>query len=375
MSRLGSSAMRKVVSTVGRFLGNPVVSKVGNAAWLLSLVPFGAALVSAVVGRVLDQPTLFLVAVGLAMLGFIVVAIGAVRERRVGTESPQGPSIPFPGLAPHSSTESPPTTFVAVEGEIALAAEEAAELVTMLHREWPHITPEGTELEAALPSWRNKTTDFIGTVLGSASRAAFRAAGTGNNTLERLESEGRFLVDLAQKLAPDSVRANEAEILKARKRRREHKAASFMDYDHFRAPGAPLMPDSTGASSGSTDKRPPWQEDQAQPSAPNGPLAPIEGLYSEGKAMLLATNPMTVGMVFGPAPTDAKIDNWKGRVLSALPEPHRKRFRLEPLDPKPFTHLALMPIGDSQQAGRLRNHLAVLERIMKDMAEPQHSTA
>jgi hypothetical protein len=128
--------------------------------------------------------------------------------------------------------------FVAVEGEISLAAEEAGEMATMLRREWPYITPDGALVETALPDWKDKTTDFIAAVLGSAQRAAFKSSG-GDNTLERLESEGRFLVDLAQKLTPDAVRANESEILEARKKRREHQAASFLAYDHSRAPGAP----------------------------------------------------------------------------------------------------------------------------------------
>lgn len=130
-------------------------------------------------------------------------------------------------------------TFVAVEGEISLAAEEAGELARLLRQEWPYITPQGIDLEVALPDWRAKTTDFIAAILGSAHRAAFRAAGTGANVLERLESEGRFLVGLAQKLTPDAVRAGEAEILEARKKRREHEAASFLTYEHSRAPGAP----------------------------------------------------------------------------------------------------------------------------------------
>jgi hypothetical protein len=129
--------------------------------------------------------------------------------------------------------------FIAVEGEISLASEEAMEMASMLRAEWPHIAPDGALVEAVLPDWREKTTGFIAAVLGSANRAAFKASATGTDTLERLDSEGRFLVDLAQKLTPDAVRTNEEETLEARDKRRRHEAAKFLKYDNYRPPGAP----------------------------------------------------------------------------------------------------------------------------------------
>ena len=128
---------------------------------------------------------------------------------------------------------------MAVEAEIALAAEEAAEIARMLRKEWPHKTPDSIVVELALPDWEAKTTNFIGAVLGSAQRAAFKGSDTGDNVLERLEAEGKFLGDLALNLTPGSIRVGEEEILEARRERRGHQAASFFVYDHYRAPGAP----------------------------------------------------------------------------------------------------------------------------------------
>lgn len=129
--------------------------------------------------------------------------------------------------------------FVAAEGEIGLALEEAAELKRLLFDEGPWITPKGTELEAAVPDWREKTTAFIATVLGPGQRAAFRTVYTGNDPTDRLEAEAKFLAELARGIEPDAIRIGEAEILSAREARRENRAAQFLEYDHFRAPGAP----------------------------------------------------------------------------------------------------------------------------------------
>ncbi|HET8861913.1 MAG TPA: hypothetical protein VFM94_01520 [Solirubrobacterales bacterium] len=129
--------------------------------------------------------------------------------------------------------------FVAAEGEIGLALEEAAELKRLLFDEGPWITPKGTELEAAVPDWSEKTTAFIATVLGPGQRAAFRTIYTGNDPTDRLEAEAKFLAELARGIEPEAIRVDEAEILAAREARRENRAARFLEYDHFRAPGAP----------------------------------------------------------------------------------------------------------------------------------------
>jgi hypothetical protein len=169
----------------------------------------------------------------------------SARRETSSAKAHQSPGRIYGGAAVVQSADrkAAEATFVAAEAEISLASEEATEMAKMLRAEWPHITPEGALVEVALPDWREKTTDFIAGVLGPASRAAFRAAGSGDNTLERLESEGRFLVDLAQKLSPEEVRAGDAEFLEARRKRRDHGAASFFSYNHSRAPGAPPPPD------------------------------------------------------------------------------------------------------------------------------------
>lgn len=131
--------------------------------------------------------------------------------------------------------------FTAVEGEIALAREEALEMAKLLRVEWPYISVDGALVETALPDWRAKTTEFIGTVLGAAQRAAFKASETGSDVLERLESEGRFLEGLSTSISANSIRTDEVSFLAARRKRREHDAARFLVYDHHRASGAPPL--------------------------------------------------------------------------------------------------------------------------------------
>ncbi len=136
----------------------------------------------------------------------------------------------------HATQKEANAVFVAAEGEVALALEETVELKRQLWDEWPYLTPE---LEEAIPDWREKTTDFVGKTLGSGQRAAFRAASVGSDAMIRLEAEEKFLADLARNLTPSSIRVNEEEFLAAREIRRRSLATKFLDYDHFRAPGAP----------------------------------------------------------------------------------------------------------------------------------------
>lgn len=126
--------------------------------------------------------------------------------------------------------------FLAVEGELSLAYEEALEMAKVLRAEWPHITPDGAVVQVALPDWRVKTTTFIATVLGSAQRAAFKGSRRGRDELERLEAEGEFLRQLAVGLSPEAIRLDEAGILRARASRREHEPSHFLRYDHDRMP-------------------------------------------------------------------------------------------------------------------------------------------
>lgn len=65
-----------------RFLNHPVLSAAGSLSLLFAIVPLAAAVIVAGVGRVIDQPTLFVVAVGLALAGFAAVAYLAVRQWR-----------------------------------------------------------------------------------------------------------------------------------------------------------------------------------------------------------------------------------------------------------------------------------------------------
>jgi len=144
-----------------------------------------------------------------------------------------------PAIRQHHETRESEAEFLAVEAEIALAHEEAVELARLLWDEWPHITLKGTDLEEAISDWGNKTTDFIAEVLGSGYRAAFKTAASRSDVLDRLESQGKFLGELAVKIGPEAIRANRDQILKARSQRRENQAATFFEFEHFRAPGAP----------------------------------------------------------------------------------------------------------------------------------------
>jgi hypothetical protein len=138
-----------------------------------------------------------------------------------------------------SSEREVDAVFLAVEAEVALAHEEALEMTSLLRADWPHITPTGAVVEAALPDWRAKTTTFVGTVLGAAQRAAFKGADKGANSLERLEAQSKFLNELALGLAPDLVRVGEGDLLRARAARRKHQATGFLDYNHERPSDAP----------------------------------------------------------------------------------------------------------------------------------------
>lgn len=141
---------------------------------------------------------------------------------------------------PTFGSDDEKAVFVATEAEIALAHQEVVELLRLLLEEWPYITPKGQDLEQAISDWRLKTTDFITGILGPARRAAFMTAGAGQtNTPDQLEAEGDFLRDLALKLTPGSIRADKDAFLEARATRRQSQAANFVDYEHYRAPGAP----------------------------------------------------------------------------------------------------------------------------------------
>src|SRR3954451_13568202 len=102
--------------------------------------------------------------------GSVVLAIEAIRRVREWR------------LRSRDSVASPPSgdpVFVAAEAEIALAREEALEMAKLLRVELPTLSVDGALVQTALPSWRAKTTNFIGTILGAAQRAAFKASEAG----------------------------------------------------------------------------------------------------------------------------------------------------------------------------------------------------
>ena len=102
-------------------------------------------------------------------------------------------------------------------------------------------------------------------------------------------------------------------------------------------------------------------------------MTELERLYTEGDRMLKATNPLGAGgglLGYGPPPSGEDIDEWKRRVLSALPPGARGKFQVAPLKAEPNANLVRVGLGfpESEKAQRLRRHLEVLERIMGRMA-------
>lgn len=101
----------------------------------------------------------------------------------------------------------------------------------------------------------------------------------------------------------------------------------------------------------------------------------LEKLYVEGRRMEQAASPFSFA-VFPqrPKPTEAEIDRWQGKVRAALPPNYRRRFRFAPLEAearKQFPNLAIgVGIPRSKEAERLRESLGELKRIMEDMDDP-----
>ena len=219
--------MMRFVRAGMNFLNNPLLSATGNVLLLITVGPVVVAAMLAAIGWLASESIFFVVAVVLLVLeGFVLASMYLKRPSR---EEPIE-------IGPAGDDRQ---VFMAVESEVALAHEEALEMIKLLRAECPHITPDGALVETALPDWRAKTTDFIGVTLGSARRAAFKASAVGGSELERLESEGRFLDQLGFGLPSAAIRADEEEFLAARASRRTHEAAGFLHYENQRASGAP----------------------------------------------------------------------------------------------------------------------------------------
>jgi hypothetical protein len=219
--------MMRLVRAGLKALNNPLLSATGNLLLLITGGPIALAGLLAAIGWLASESVFFVIAVVLLVLEAAVLTV--LFLNRPPREEP----------TEVAADDEDHRVFIAVESEVALAHEEALEMIKLLRAEWPHITVEGALVQTALPDWRAKTTDFIGAALGSARRAAFKASAIGTNELERLESEGRFLEQLGLGLNLAAIRATEEEFLIARATRRTHEAAGFLQYEHHRAPGAP----------------------------------------------------------------------------------------------------------------------------------------
>lgn len=159
--------MTRMFRAARKYLNHPLLSAAGNIQLLITGVPLVLAAAIAALGWLFSEPILFVIAIVLLIVdGALFVGI---LHNRPARKKPIE-NVPADGRR---------QVFVAVEGEVALAHEEALEMIKLLRAEWPYITVEGALVQTALPDWRTKTTDFIGTTLGSAQRAAFKASAVG----------------------------------------------------------------------------------------------------------------------------------------------------------------------------------------------------
>jgi hypothetical protein len=80
----------------GRILNHPIIQAAGNALTILTLLPFVIALIVAGVGRVTDEPFLFVVAICLALGGLVAVVVLALLQGR----GPAADGAPQKSLGP-----------------------------------------------------------------------------------------------------------------------------------------------------------------------------------------------------------------------------------------------------------------------------------
>jgi hypothetical protein len=132
-------------------------------------------------------------------------------------------------------------------------------------------------------------------------------------------------------------------------------------------------PSDSSDDSEDEDDPKPKDEEKAKPRKrppSHSGMATLEKLYTEGDRMQKAASPFqAVGtlMNYGPPPSDADIDNWKRRVLEALPPADRGKFRVAPLKAEmdsPLSRFTVLGSMESEQARRLKRHMQVLEKIM-----------
>jgi hypothetical protein len=192
-----------------RTAGATVFGLAGSAAIGLSLSNDG------------HRPVTYVVFYGLAVLGLAVAVITTiVIDRR---DSAPAAHLHQPGYPPVLSN-----AHIGVEDEVSLAYEEALEMARIIRPE--PLTPEGAVVLTALPDWEEKTALFLGSVLGSPYRAAFRGSGVEDSALARLESERAFLGQLSFRLTAEMIRVGEGEANAAISQRRENETASFFVY-------------------------------------------------------------------------------------------------------------------------------------------------
>ena len=96
----------------------------------------------------------------------------------------------------------------------------------------------------------------------------------------------------------------------------------------------------------------------------------LQGLYDEGRQMLLATTAPAMTWRYGSAPTEAEIERWQGKVRRVLPLEYRPRFKFERKASQGLlatTARHARPLSDSEEAWRLRESLGELQRIMDEL--------
>lgn len=212
----------RAAQEIWRFISsNSVLSAAGN---IITFAPYALGALALMAGLAKDISALALIGIALLVLNTAWLAHSTWRRRR-------------DARAPDE--EDREAVFTAVAVEISNAGGEGLRMHALLTAERPWITPKSQDLERAISDWRDKTTEFLTVVLGPIQRAAFANAGIGTyGDLDQLKAEADFLCEMSQGLTLDSVRATESEVLAARTAR-QNLSANFVEYDGYRAPGAP----------------------------------------------------------------------------------------------------------------------------------------
>jgi hypothetical protein len=172
--------MRAKLQPLRRALTNPTLSAISNAWTSISALSFFVAIASAVVGRVFDQPTLFLIAIGLAALGLLRAAWAhfyGCPHKDVETSTLPSTRKDSPAPAPFSRIQPADKALQRVQGMLDAANRR---MLALIEAELVEIIDEGVRLRgdefsgnptwAEFDAWRGPTVVFVEAVFGKAEK-------------------------------------------------------------------------------------------------------------------------------------------------------------------------------------------------------------